>query len=422
MIKKRDASMVFIFITLLVDVIGFGIIIPVLPSLIKDLNGGDFSDAARTGGWLLFAFSLMQFIFSPIMGNLSDRFGRRPVLLFSLFGFACDYMIMAFAPSVFWLFVGRTLAGITGASFSTAGAYIADVSPPEKRAQNFGLIGAAFGAGFVIGPAIGGFLGEYGNRVPFYGAAILTILNWLYGYFILPESLPKEKRRKFEWKRANPAGSLKHLKKYNVTFALIASLICIYFGSYAVQSNWSFFTMGTFGWTSKQVGISLSLVGILVGAVNAGLTRVVMPRFGQKRSLYYGLMLYSVGLFLFAFATQGWMMYLFLLPYCLGGIGMPAIQSIISSQVPSNEQGELQGALTSLMSLTAIAGPPLMTNTYAFFSGTKAPIVFPGAAFLLGGLFMISSLVLAWVALRHRDFAAEKAAHQQNTSAPETPE
>ncbi len=405
---RKQASMIFIFITLLIDVIGFGIIIPVLPDLIKELNGGDYSDAAKIGGWLLFAFSFMQFIFSPILGNLSDQYGRRPILLFALFGFGIDYLIMAFSPTLGWLFLGRIIAGITGASFSTASAYIADISPPEKRAQNFGLIGAAFGLGFIIGPALGGFLGSYGTRIPFYGAAAITFLNWLYGFFVLPESLPKEKRRKFEWKRANPIGSLLALKKYPVTYGLIASLVCIYIASHAVQSNWSFFTMGTFGWSEKAVGLSLAFVGLLVGIVQGGLIRITIPRFGQKKSLYYGLALYTVGLILFGIASQGWMMYVFLIPYCLGGIGMPALQGIISNQVPSNEQGELQGALTSLMSVTAIIGPPLMTNTYALFTGENAPVHFAGAAFLLGAVFMLASLILAGRTLKHVEITEHK--------------
>jgi len=404
-ISKSQASMTFIFITLLIDVIGFGIIIPVLPSLIKELNGGNFSDAARIGGWLLFAFAIMQFIFSPILGNLSDTYGRRPVLLIALFGFGCDYLLMAFSPTLGWLFAGRLLAGITGASFSTASAYIADISPPEKRAQNFGLIGAAFGMGFIIGPAIGGLLGEIGSRVPFFAAAGLSFVNWLYGYFVLPESLPKEKRRPFEWKRANPIGALLALKKYPLTYGLIASLICIYIGSHAVQSNWSYFTMGTFGWSEKAVGFSLAFVGLMVGLVQGGLIRYTIPKIGQKKSVYYGLGLYTVGLILFGVASQGWMMYIFLIPYCLGGIGMPALQGIISAQVPSNEQGELQGAMTSLISITSIIGPPLMTNTYAYFTDNNTPMHFAGAAFILGALFMLVSLLLAIRTLRNHDFA-----------------
>lgn len=399
--KNRQASLLFIFITLLVDVIGFGIIIPVTPDLIKELHHSDYSEASRIGGLLLFAFAIMQFIFSPILGNLSDRFGRRPVLLFSLFGFGCDYLIMAMAPSLRWLFVGRLLSGITGASFSTAAAYIADITPPEKRAQNFGMIGAAFGMGFIIGPALGGLLGALGTRVPFYGAAVLSFLNWLYGYFIVPESLLKESRRKFDWKKANPLLTLTQFKKYHIDLKLILALVCIYIAVHSVQSNWNFFTMGTFGWSEKMVGYSLALVGLLVGLVQGVLIRFTIPKLGQKKSLFVGLSFYTLGLLLFAIASEGWMMFAFLVPYCLGGITMPAMQSIISSRVPANEQGNLQGSLNSLMSLTSIIGPLLMTNTYATFTGEHAPVHFAGAAFLLGAIFMFASILLSVSSLKY---------------------
>lgn len=238
---NRTPAIGFIFLTLLIDVTGLGIIIPVMPGLITQLTGGTISQAAELGGWMLFAFSIMQFLCSPFLGSLSDRYGRRPVLLFALFGFGLDYILMALAPSVGWLFAGRIIAGITGASFSTAMAYIADISTPEKKAQNFGMVGAAFGVGFIIGPVVGGLLGEFGPRVPFYAAAGLTFLNWIYGYFILPESLPDEKRRKFEWKRANPIGTLRQLKKYPLIAGLAGSLVFVYIASHAVQSTWAFF-------------------------------------------------------------------------------------------------------------------------------------------------------------------------------------
>jgi DHA1 family tetracycline resistance protein-like MFS transporter len=395
MVDKRQAALGFIFITLLIDVTGFGIIIPVLPKLITELTGGTLSDAARYGGWMMFAFASMQFLFSPVFGNLGDQFGRRPVLLAALFGFTVDYLILAFAPSIVWLFVGRILAGITGASFSTATAYIADITPPEKRAQNFGMIGVAFGLGFIIGPAVGGILGQYGSRIPFFAAAGLTMCNFLYGYFILPESLKKDSRRKFDLKRANPVGSLIQLRKYPVISGLIASLLLIYIAAFAVQGTWTFFTMEQFHWDTKMVGYSLAAVGVLVAAVQGGLIRYAIPKLGQKRAVYLGLALYTFGFFLFAFATQGWMMFVILIPYCLGGIAGPALQGIISSQVPANEQGELQGGLTSLISVTTIIGPPLMANLFAAFTSEKAPVYFPGAAFLLGSVLTFISMLLA---------------------------
>ncbi len=401
MATNRKAAMGFIFITLLIDVTGFGLIIPVMPKLIEQLLGiTDISLASKYGGWLTFAYAFMQFICAPILGNLSDKYGRRPVLLFSLFGFGIDYLFLSFAPSIWWLFVGRLIAGITGASFTTASAYIADISTPENRAQNFGMIGAAFGLGFIVGPLIGGLLGEFGPRVPFYVAAGLALTNWLYGYFVLPESLDKEHRREFEWKRANPVGSLLQLKKYPGVGGLVVSLVLVYLAAHAVQSNWSYFNIEKFNWSTKMIGISLGVVGLLVGAVQGGLVRIINPKIGNEKSVYVGLGLYAFGLLLFAFASQSWMMFVFLIPYCLGGIAGPALQSIISGHVPPNEQGELQGALTSLMSLTSIIGPPMMTNLFAYFIAPGAPVYFPGVSFLLGSIFMIASAVWAYYALR----------------------
>ncbi len=394
MFNKREAALSFIFITLLIDVIGLGIIIPVLPKLITELTGGGLSEASLYGGWLMFSYSFMQFLFSPVLGNLSDKYGRRPVLLFSLFGFGLDYIFLALAPTIGWLFLGRILAGITGASITTASAYIADISSPEKRAQNFGLIGAAFGLGFIIGPVIGGLLGEYGSRVPFIAAAVLTLLNWLYGYFILPESLPKQNRREFSWKRANPVGSLKQVKKYPVIAGMLASMMFIYIAAHATQSTWTYFTMEKFSWNEKMVGLSLGAVGLLVAIVQGGLIRVINPRLGQKRSVYVGLLLYVIGFTLFAFATEGWMMFAFLVPYCLGGIAVPALQGIMSNQVPGSEQGELQGAITSFVSITSIIGPPVMTYVFAYFTKNSAPVYFPGAPFLLAAVLTLISLVL----------------------------
>ena len=403
---NRKAAIGFIFITLMIDVTGLGLIIPVFPKIIQQLIHGDISAASRYGGWLTFAYAIMQFLFAPVLGGLSDKFGRRPVLLFSLFGFSLDYLFMSFAPTIGWLFVGRIIAGITGASFTTATAYIADISTPENRAQNFGMVGAAFGLGFIIGPVIGGLLGSFGPRVPFMVAAGLSFLNCMYGYFILPESLSKENRRSFEWKRANPLGSLRQLGKYPGLGGLISAFILIYLAAHAVQSNWSFFVIEKFQWSEKMIGISLGVVGLLVGLVQGGLIRVVNPLLGNEKSVYVGLLLYAIGLLLFAFASQSWMMFVFLLPYCLGGISGPALQSIISGNVPADEQGELQGALTSLISLTSIAGPPMMTGLFAYFTKPAAPVHFSGAAFLLGSLLMLISAFIAYRTLHPSKLAA----------------
>jgi DHA1 family tetracycline resistance protein-like MFS transporter len=399
MTVKRSAALSFIFVTVLIDVIGFGIIIPVMPKLIEHLTGEGLSEASQYGGWLLFAFALMQFFCSPIVGGLSDRYGRRPVLLLALLGFGLDYLFLAFAPTIGWLFVGRVIAGATGASMTTATAYIADVSEPEKRAQNFGLIGAAFGLGFIIGPVIGGLFSHWGPRAPFLAAAGLTFINLLYGYFILPESLLPENRRPFSWARANPVGSLMHLWRYPVVTGLIASLVLIYVAAHAVQSTWSYYTMQKFGWDEAWVGYSLGFVGVLIALVQGLLIRITIPKLGQKWSIYAGLLLYTFGLTLFAFATQGWMMFAFLVPYCLGGICGPALQGVISSQVPASEQGELQGALTSLISATAIIGPPVMTNLFAWFTKSNAPVHFAGAPFLAGAVLTFISILLSRQAL-----------------------
>lgn len=399
--NNKSVALGFIFVTLLIDIIGIGIIIPVIPDLIRDLTGEGISEAAKYSGWLMFAYAIMQFCFSPILGGLSDKYGRRPILLFSLFGLGFDYLFSAFAPTITWLFIGRILAGISGASFTTATAYIADISTPENRTQNFGLVGVAFGVGFIIGPVIGGLAGGWwGPRAPFMVAAGFTLLNVLYGYFFVPESLSKENRRPFDWKRANPIGSLLHLKKYPVVSGLVVSMFLFFIASHAVQSNWTFFTEYTFGWNSEKVGYSLGFVGLLVAIVQGGLIRIIIPKIGQKWALYIGLCLNAFGMLLFGFANQGWMMFAILIPYALGGIAGPSLQGITSSQVPANEQGELQGALTSLMSVTAIIGPLLMNNLFSYFTGINAPIKLPGAPFFAAFLMVSVAVYLCVRTLR----------------------
>lgn len=382
-------------------------IIPVFPKLITQLTHSNMSRVSQWGGLLTIAYSIMQFFCSPIVGNLSDQYGRRPVLLLSLLGFGVDYLFLAFAPTIWWLFVGRIIAGCFGASFTTASAYIADVSTDENRAQNFGMIGAAFGIGFIIGPVLGGVLGQYGTRIPFLVAAGLALLNTLYGFFVLPESLDKEHRRKFEWKRANPWGSLKQIKKYPSIGGLVGSLVLVYIASHAVQSTWTYVNIEKFKWSESLIGYSLGLVGLLVAIVQGGLIRFINPKIGNERSVYIGLGLYSLGLLLFAFASQTWMMFVFLIPYCLGGICGPALQSIISGEVPKNEQGELQGALTSLISATSIVGPFIMTFLFSYFTKTNAPVHFAGAPFLLGAVLMLGSAVIAYYTLKGRRVVAE---------------
>lgn len=393
--NKKPAALGFIFVTLLIDVIGLAIIIPVFPKLIESLIAGSLSDASRISGLLLVAYAVMQFLFSPLVGNLSDQYGRRPVLLFSLLGFGVDYLFLAFAPTVGWLFVGRIIAGITGASFTTASAYIADVSSPEKRAQNFGMIGVAFGLGFIIGPVIGGVLGKMDVHYPFYAAAALALLNAAYGFFILPESLSTDHRRPFSWKRSNPIGTLIQLKKYPTVIGLAVCLFIVYFAGHAVQSVWTFYTMQKFKWDEDVVGYSLGFIGLLIALVQGGLIRVAIPKLGQERSIWIGLVLYAIGMLLFGLADKSWMMFAYMIPYALGGIAGPALQGVMTNEVPANEQGELQGGLTSLMSLSSIFGPWFMTYVFYYFTSNKTDIYLPEAPYYIASVLMIIGALLA---------------------------
>lgn len=396
--SKKSLAIWFIFITLIIDITGWGIIIPVAPKLIEELIHGDISLASKYGGYLVLMYASMQFIFASILGGLSDQYGRRPIILSSLVGFSINFMIQALAPNIFWLFLGRVFSGITGASITTASAYIADVSSEHDKAKNFGLIGAAFGLGFIIGPLLGGFLGHFGPRVPFYAASVLCLINAIFGFFLLPESLDKEHRRRFDWKRANPFGAILRLKKYPQILGLVTALVLIYIGSHAIQTNWPYFTMYKFGWDSRMVGISLGVSGVMAIAIQGGLIRFINPRLGNEKSVSLGLFIYALGMLLFAFAGQEWMMFAILILYGFGGIAGPALQSVISSQVPQNEQGELQGTLTSLMSLTSMIGPPLMTHIFFYFTHNTAPFKFAGAPFFLGFiLIVLSALISYWV-------------------------
>ncbi len=406
--STKNAALGFIFATILIDVIGLGIIIPVSPSLIVELTGCSLSKASQYGGYLVFSYSVMQFIFSPIVGALSDKIGRRPVLLLALLGLGIDYVFQAFTPTFALLIIGRVIAGIMGASFTTAMAYISDVSTPENRTKNFGLMGAAFGLGFIIGPSIGSLCSIVGAkmdahssinwavRLPFIVAAGFSVINLLYGYFILPESLDKSNRRPIiDWKKANPIGSLLKLKKYPIVSGLVLSYFLIYLASHSVQSNWAYYTKYKFNWSDSWVGLSLSMFGIFVALVQGGLIRYTIPLFGEKKSVYLGFTLYALGLLLFAFATETWMMFLFIIPYCLGGLGGPALQGIIANQVASNEQGELQGALTSVMSVTSILGPLMMNNLFAYFTSDSAPFKFAGMPFVVGAILVSLALIFS---------------------------
>ena len=393
--KKNNSSLLFIFITIFIDITGLGIIIPVIPALLTELIGGTLSEAAMYSGWLMFSYAILQFLFAPLLGGLSDQFGRRPVILISLLGFGINYLVLAIAPNIIWLFIGRIFQGIMGASLTTASAYIADISSPEKKAQNFGLIGAAFGLGFILGPVIGGYLGQFGSRVPFFAAALFTAINLVYGFFILPESLNKDKRRKFDLRRANPIGTLLSLKKYPLITGLLVCIVLFNIAQHSTHSTWTFFTIEKFGWTEKLVGYSLGFIGLLAAIVQGGLIRIIIPKFGNINSVYFGMFFYIIGLFLFSIANKGWMVFAFAIPLSLGGISGPALQGIMTNKISDDEQGEFQGGMTSLVSLTAIVGPILMTNLFSYFTSNESSIYFPGAPFALAAILSVFGLIIA---------------------------
>jgi DHA1 family tetracycline resistance protein-like MFS transporter len=397
---KTSAALRFIFVTIFIDVMGLAIIIPVIPNLLKQLGNVDYSVASEINGWLTFTYASMQVIFSPVMGNLSDRFGRRPILLISLIGFSIDYMFMAFAPSVFWLFIGRTIAGITGATMATATAYIADISTGDKRAANFGIVGAASGLGFIIGVSGGAFLGDINIKIPFMVAAGAALFNAAYGYYVLPESLAKENRRRFEWKRANPVGSFKQLGKYKALAGLAIAFTLVYIAQKAVEYQLPFYVYEKFQWSLRSVGFLGLFIGVLLIGIQGGLIRYLIPKWGLKKNIIIGLISYGAGLTLIAFAGQGWQVYLFMIPYCFGGISGPALQGFITSKFGASEQGELQGGLTLLSSLSLVIGPLLMGYSFKFFTHKDSSIYFPGAPYILGAILVVISVLLVIRSLR----------------------
>ena len=401
MSKSGNSALAFIFVTVLIDSIGFGIILPVLPRLIMQLTGLSIDGAAVYGGWLGFCYAAMQFFCAPVLGNLSDAFGRRPVLLFALGALGCDYLIMGFAPSIAWLFAGRLVAGVAGASFTPAYAYVADITEPAKRAQSFGLMGAAFGGGFILGPAIGGLLGSLGPRAPFFAAAAIALANTTFGYLALPESLPVERRRPFHWVRANPLGTLLQVRKYPVVPWLLAAVFLWQLGHQVLPSTWAFFTISKFGWTSAEVGYSLAWVGLLMAIAQGVFTRILIPFLGgERRAALVGMAAALLAYLGYAFATQSWMMYVVSLTTFVFALTYPSMNAIISQQAPGDAQGEMQGAVACLYSLSAILGPPFMTQVFGYFSAPGAPLHFPGAAFLAAALLTLGSAAFLVRALR----------------------
>lgn len=411
---RGSAAFVFILVMVALDMVAFGIIAPVLPDLIRQFEGGDFARASDLTGYLLLVWNLMQFIFSPILGAWSDRFGRRPIILLSCFGLGVDYIVMALAPNLSWLFLGRIVSGITASNISTAFAYVTDVTPPDKRAKPFGYISAAFGLGFVIGPAVGGYLGNSNLRAPFWAAAILSLLNSLYGFFVLPESLPKERRAKSAWQMANPVGSLKLLRSDRALAGLSVVVTLYYLAQNSLPSMWALYTEYRYRWSHGDVGLSLAAVGVCAAIVSGTLVGPFVKRFGERRSVLFGLLSGTLGFMGFALAASGWVLYAVIPFVALWGIAAPAIQSLMSRRVDPSSQGKLQGAINSLRAMTGMVGPVLFTQVFALAISPRARIHLPGAPYYLAGVLLLSSLLMAVYVTRPR---AETAASQQQPAA-----
>ncbi len=392
-------ALIFVLITIAMDAIGLGIIIPSLPSLIADASGLSITESSKYSGPVLATYALMQFLFSPLIGNLSDRYGRKPVILISLFGLGVDYVFMYFAPSLIWLVIGRGISGMFGASFTTAAAYIADISTNENRARNFGMIGAAFGVGFIVGPAIGGLVSDWGVRVPFLVAAFFSLANFIYGLFFLKESLPTEQRRKFEWKRANPIGALVQIQRFKRNKYLFLVVFMVLMANMSVHALWSYYNMARYGWSAKEVGLSLAVVGVSFGLIQGILSGVVVKKMGERGAASLGVITLTVVTAGIGLLPYGWMMYLIIIPYAFSGIFDPSVRSIISAQTARNEQGELQGIFTSLMSVAEVIGPILMM--WLFYKSTPYAAeqpVFYGIPFFVAAIISLGAyFLLRWV-------------------------
>lgn len=404
--SARKPALGFIVVTLFLDVLGLGLVVPILPRLVERFVGNDPTEGAFYVGLLTSTYAVMQFFFSPIMGSISDRFGRRAVLLVTLFGQACDYLLLAFAPTLAWFFLGRVIAGIGGASMGTAAAYIADVSPPEKRSQNFGLIGVAFGLGFIAGPLMSAVLGTVelplpfglhleALRTPFVVAGGFTLVNALWGLFVVPESLAPENRRPFSLARANPLGTLRYLTRYPAVVGLAAVWLFIGIAQRGLESTWVLFTEYRFHWGVRETGLSLATVGVSAALAQSVLIRRIMPALGERKTLVLALVVATGSYVGYGLVTSGWMLYVVLLVASLAGLAGPATQGLLSKAVPPNEQGMLQGGLVAVSSLTSIIGPPLATNLFGFFISAKAPLTLPGAAFFSSATLALVALILA---------------------------
>jgi len=383
---------VFILVSVMIDAMGVGLIIPVMPDLIREITGGDLANAALWGGVLTTVFAVMQFLFGPVMGNLSDRFGRRPVLLITLFVMAADYVVMALAGSIWLLFLGRVVGGITAATQSTANAYMADISDPDKKAQNFGLVGAAFGVGFVIGPLLGGVLGEWGTRAPFWAAAVLAGANAVLGYFVLTETVTDAIRRPFDWRRANPFGAFKSLRALPGIGRLFAVFFLYQVAFFVYPAVWAYFGHARFGWNAGMIGLSLGLFGIMMAIVQGGVIRIILRKLGERGTVIYGLVFDVFAFGALAFVTSGTVALILTPLTALGAVISPAIQGMMSKAVGDKRQGELQGALTSVGAIAMIVSPLLMTYTFAEFTREDASVYFPGAPFLVALALIVLAL------------------------------
>jgi len=392
---RRQAGMVFIFVTLFIDILGIGIIIPILPELIREFLGGNVAQAGRYYGVIIAVYATMQFLCAPAVGALSDRYGRRPIILASLFALGTDYLIQAWAPSIGWLFLGRLVAGVMGASITTANAYIADVSTPETRARNYGFVGAAFGLGFIFGPALGGLLGGISLRLPFFVSAGLALVNWLYGFFVLPESLAPEHRSTVSWRKMNPLGSLRQLQAYPLVAGLAVAFLFASMAQRGLENVWVLHTTFRYGWNMQTNGLTLALVGLMAVLVQGFLIKPIVARMGERRTITLGLTASMLAFLAYGLASQGWMVPPIIVFGALAGVALPAIQGLVAGTVHSSDQGKIQGAFTSLTSMTAIVSPLVFTSgLFSYFTSETAPIILPGAPFFLGSLLFLVSLAL----------------------------
>lgn len=394
--NTRRAAIAFIFITVVLDILALGIVIPVLPVLVEEFLGGDTARAATVFGLFGTVWALMQFVFAPVLGSLSDRFGRRPVILLSCLGLGLDYVLMALAPTITWLFVGRVLSGVTSASFATAGAYIADVTPPERRAAGFGMIGAAFGVGFVLGPALGGVLGAVDPRLPFWVAGALALLNAAYGYFVLPESLPLERRKPFSWRRANPLGTLEMLRRHVGLLGLASVAVIYHLVHHVLPSVYVLYVGYRYGWDPRQTGLTLAAVGVMSVIVQGGLVRPLVAKLGERRTLLIGLAAGIAGYLIFGLAERSTTFLLGVPIFGLMGLFNPSLQGLMTRRVAPSEQGQLQGINGSFMGLTGIVGPGLFTSVFALAIGRGAGAHLPGAPFVLAASLLGVAWVVAW--------------------------